>query len=86
MDLAFDGRGRCKWVMYQQLDSYGYALDQYAPLLGRLGVVIDATPDVVAPAGRRWESWRGYKVDIGGDGPDLSHQKIPQVQFEKVET
>jgi len=69
MDVAFDGNNRCHFVMYHEIESYGYAFDQYVPLLARLGIPIDAPPDIEAPEAHNWKNWRGYQVHVFGHGP-----------------
>ena len=84
MSVAFDGRDRCHFVNYGQIESYGYRFNQYAPLLHRLGIDVDQAPDNDAPAGHNWTNWHGYAVHVDGEGPDPDNQKIWQVQIEKA--
>jgi hypothetical protein len=42
----------------------GYSLEHWPVILSRLGMTVVSSPDVVAPAARRWKNYVGYGIMI----------------------
>jgi len=45
----------------------GYSLDDWPILFSRIGVMVTKSPDVIAPAARRWNDYLGYGMWITTD-------------------
>jgi len=73
LSVEYDKKGRARWVTVDPVgdsisDTFGYGLDDWRPLFARLGMGdVTQPPDVVAPAGRRWDTAPGYgKIHVTG--------------------
>jgi hypothetical protein len=70
LSVTYDKIGIAKGLqIIDGLLENGYSLEHWPLILSRLGMTVVGSPDIVAPAARRWQNYVGYGIMVVANRP-----------------